>query len=303
MALPFHGSEVDVLGNLVITPEPGQTQEAVRHYGYDALSRLTEVRDANQVLIEAQVSVVVEPGRTPTAKSGACGVQWSKRSLGFRGMYFVRIFRQAHQPLVGDAGSVDLGRLPVFDLEQPFGLFRRAGEFKRTHGRWFTDQAPVFGPRLLGFLLVAASLLASCSRTVGCAHLHEEDPRLAVQSLREAAEAVDGKDFAGWIDDVVGYAQRRKELALLCMPDCDVARRQRFWDLSYAYRMMGDLLRDFGSSGSESGRLEHSAQQAEILRRLDYITETVEFFDAKRVRGDYSVDVTCPQGALGREKN
>ncbi len=162
-------------------------------------------------------------------------------------------------------------------------------------------QAPVFGPRLLGFLLVAASLLASCARTVGCAHLHEEDPRLAVQTLREAAEAIDGEHFAGWIDDVVGYAQRRKELALLCMPECDVARRQRFWDLSYAYRMMGDLLRDFGTSGSEAGRLEHSAQRAEILRRLDFITETVEFFDAKRALGDYSVDVTCPQGALDRE--
>lgn len=216
-------------------------------------------------------------------------------------MYCVKMFRQAHQPPGRGASSGDLGCLPVFDSEGPLGLFRRAGESKKTHGRRFTGQASVFRPHLLGFLLVAASLTVSCARTVGCPHLHEEDPRLAVQSLRETVEAADGEDFAGWIDDVVGYAQRRKELALLCMPECDVARRQRFWDLSYAYRMMGDLLRDFGSSGSESGRLEHSAQQAEILRRLDYITETVEFFDAKRARGDYSVDVTCPQGALDRE--
>ncbi len=54
VALLVHCLEVDVLGNIVaITPEPGQTQVAARHNGYDALSRLTEVRDANQALIEA----------------------------------------------------------------------------------------------------------------------------------------------------------------------------------------------------------------------------------------------------------
>lgn len=54
MALLVHYLEVDVLANIVaITPEPGQTQEAARHYGYDALSRLTEVRDAKQAPIEA----------------------------------------------------------------------------------------------------------------------------------------------------------------------------------------------------------------------------------------------------------
>lgn len=54
VALLVHYLEVDVLANIVaITPEPGQTQEAARHYGYDALSRLTEVRDAKQAPIEA----------------------------------------------------------------------------------------------------------------------------------------------------------------------------------------------------------------------------------------------------------
>lgn len=47
------GFEVDVLGQIrVITPQPGGTGDFERRYDYDPVGRLTEVRDANQALIE-----------------------------------------------------------------------------------------------------------------------------------------------------------------------------------------------------------------------------------------------------------
>lgn len=107
-----------------------------------------------------------------------------------------------------------------------------------------------------------------------CANLGAADHVAYFESLKTEISSINNSSEArSWIKNVMLYSKKNKDVALSCVRDSkEKNRKQLFWDISYFYRGLFDVLAEVNVR-----EVNIDSTRDEIRFRIDFVGESLQF--------------------------